>query len=148
MLLVIPRRALNVPLSRWSVAAMIVVSGTFASGMDGHPPRPIGTLMGLGLAALASVAYALSTTFYLRVRGVELRIVTIYKRSSLALSRSYFWSASVGRGRAQSWVLTVSDGSVKRQLRNYLFDWTAQLAIRRLEKRLLPDERRKKQQGA
>jgi hypothetical protein len=120
---------------------MFVVSGALAIG-HGHTPRPIGTLMALALVALASVAYALSTTFYLRVRGDELRIVTIYKRSSLALSRAYFRAAAVGRGRAQSWVLTVSDGGVKRQLRTYyLFDWIAELAVRRLEKHLLPFKR-------
>src|SRR5258708_19048544 len=71
MLLVIPRHALNVPFSRWSVATMFVVGTT----VTGHPPRPLGTLVTLGLIATASVAFALSTTFYLRARGDELRVV-------------------------------------------------------------------------
>ena len=138
MLLVIPQRALNVPYARWSVAAMFVAGCTLASGLHGHPRQPAGTLMALGLVTLAAVAYALSTTFYMHARGDELRIATVYRRSSLARSRACFQSASVGRGRTRSWVLTVSDGSVKRQLRTYLFDWGAERAVRRLEKHLLP----------
>src|ERR1700730_13744420 len=113
MFLVIPRRALNVPYARWSVAAMFVIGGTLASGLHGQPRQSIGTLIALGLVVLASVAYALSTTVYLCARGDGLLIVTVYKRSLLVLSRSYFRSASVGHGRARSWVLTVSDGGVK-----------------------------------
>ncbi len=139
MLLVIPRHALNVPFSRWSVATMFVVGTT----VTGHPPRPLGTLVTLGLIATVSVAFALSTTFYLRARGDELRVVTVYKRSSLAAARSWFRSATVGRGRAQSWVLTVSDGGVKRKLKTYyLFNWFAELAVRRLQKHLLPANER------
>jgi len=141
MLLVIPRRAWNIPYARWSVALLFVVSGAFACGIDGRPRSSIGTLIAIGMVSLASSAYALSTTFYLHAHGDELLVATVYKRSSLALSRSYFRSASVGRGRAQSWVLTVSDGGEKRKLRTYFFDWIAQLAIRRLEKHLLRSER-------
>jgi len=135
MLLVIPRHALNVPFARWSVATMFAVGATAVN----HPPRSVGTLVTLGLIATAAVAFALSTTFYLRARGDELRVATVYRRSSLAAAQAWIRSVSVGRGRAQSWVLTVSDGGVKRKLKTYcLFDWFADLAARRLEKHLLP----------
>jgi hypothetical protein len=138
MLLVMPQRALNLPYARWSVAALFVYVA-FGSAFDGRPPRPLGTLIAGWVLAVVSAAFALSTTFYLRARGDELLVLTIYKRSSLVLSRTCFASVGVGRGRARSWVLTVSDANVKRRLRTYyLFDGIAQLAVRRLEKRLLP----------
>jgi hypothetical protein len=138
MLLVMPQRALNLPYARWSVATMLVY-GALRSAFGGLPARSIGTLLAVCLLALAAVAYALSTTFYLCARGDELCVLTIYKHSSLALSRAFFVSVCVGHGRAHSWMLTVSDGGVRRRLKTfYLFDGIAQLAVRRLEKHLLP----------